>query len=176
MGCVPHYNTIDTPVLYWSGIPGNAGDFPAEESFYTFLEQAVCLFASETNYRSSPSPFGIRMTDRQSGVPLHLDISDLPMRKGIITNRNKFILGPSGSGKSFLTNHLVRQYYEQGTPYPAGGSGNSYQGLCSLIHDRTHGEDGIYITYEEDNPHSPSIRSIRIPGNLTWKSVKASRH
>ena len=67
---------------------GNAGDFPAEESFYTFLEQAVCLFASETNYRSSPSPFGIRMTDRQSGVPLHLDISDLPMRKGIITNRN----------------------------------------------------------------------------------------
>ena len=61
MGCVPHYNTIDTPVLYWSGIPGNAGDFPAEESFYTFLEQAVCLFASETNYRSSPSPFGIRI-------------------------------------------------------------------------------------------------------------------
>ena len=46
-------------------------------------------------------------------------------------------------------------------------TGNSYQGLCSLIHDRTHGEDGIYITY---------IRSIRIPGNLTWKSVKASRH
>ena len=77
-------------MLYWSGIPGNAGDFPAEESFYTFLEQAVCLFASETNYRSSPSPFGIRMTDRQSGVSLHLDISDLPMRKGIITNRNKF--------------------------------------------------------------------------------------
>ena len=32
----------------------------------------------------------------KSGVPLHLDISDLPMRKGIITNRNKFILGPSG--------------------------------------------------------------------------------
>ncbi|WP_303733591.1 TraG family conjugative transposon ATPase, partial [Phocaeicola plebeius] len=123
-----------------------------EESFYTFLEQAVCLFASETNYRSSPSPFGIRMTDRQSGVPLHLDISDLPMRKGIITNRNKFILGPSGSGKSFFTNHLVRQYYEQGTHILLVDTGNSYQGLCSLIHDRTHGEDGIYITYEEDNP------------------------
>lgn len=41
----PRYNTVDTPVLYWAGIPGNAGDFPAEESFYTFLEQAVCLFA-----------------------------------------------------------------------------------------------------------------------------------
>ena len=57
--CVSHYNTIDTPVLYWSGIPGNAGDFPAEVKFLYLSEQAVCLFASETNYRSSPSPFGI---------------------------------------------------------------------------------------------------------------------
>lgn len=114
MECTPRYNTIDTPVIYWAGIPGNAGDFPSEESFYTFLEQAVCLFAGETNYRSSPSPFGIRLADRQNGIPVHVDISDLPMKRGIITNRNKFILGPSGSGKSFFTNHLVRQYYEQG--------------------------------------------------------------
>ena len=152
MECTPRHNTVDTPVLYWAGIPGNTGDFPAEESFYTFLEQAVCLFTAETNYRSSPSPFGIRMADRQSGIPVHLDISDLPMKRGIITNRNKFILGPSGSGKSFFTNHLVRQYYEQGTHILLVDTGNSYQGLCRMIHERTHGEDGIYITYEEDNP------------------------
>lgn len=152
MECTPRYNTVDTPVLYWAGIPGNAGDFPAEESFYTFLEQAVCLFTAETNYRSSPSPFGIRMADRQNGIPIHVDISDLPMKRGIITNRNKFILGPSGSGKSFFTNHLVRQYYEQGTHILLVDTGNSYQGLCRMIHDRTHGEDGIYITYEENNP------------------------
>lgn len=150
--CTPRYNTIDMPVLYWAGIPGNAGDFPAEESFYTFLEQAVCLFSGETNYRNSPSPFGIRMADRQNGIPVHVDISDLPMKRGIITNRNKFILGPSGSGKSFFTNHLVRQYYEQGTHILLVDTGNSYQGLCRMIHDRTRGEDGIYITYEEDNP------------------------
>lgn len=154
MGCTPRYNTVDTPVLYWAGIPGNAGDFPAEESFYTFLEQAVCLFAGETNYRNSPSPFGIRMADRQNGIPVHVDISDLPMKRGIITNRNKFILGPSGSGKSFFTNHLVRNYYEQGTHILLVDTGNSYQGLCRMIHDRTRGEDGIYITYEEDNPIS----------------------
>ena len=152
MECTPRYNTVDTPVLYWAGIPGNAGDFPAEESFYTFLEQAVCFFTAETNYRSSPSPFGIRMADRQNGIPIHVDISDLPMKRGIITNRNKFILGPSGSGKSFFTNHLVRQYYEQGTHILLVDTGNSYQGLCRMIHDRTHGEDGIYITYEENNP------------------------
>ena len=154
MECTPRYNTVDTPVLYWAGIPGNAGDFPAEESFYTFLEQAVCLFAGETNYRSLPSPFGIRMADRQNGIPVHVDISDLPMKRGIITNRNKFILGPSGSGKSFFTNHLVRNYYEQGAHILLVDTGNSYQGLCRMIHERTRGGDGIYITYEEDNPIS----------------------
>ena len=154
MECTPRYNTIDTPVIYWAGIPGNAGDFPSEESFYTFLEQAVCLFAGETNYRSSPSSFGIRLADRQNGIPVHVDISDLPMKRGIITNRNKFILGPSGSGKSFFTNHLVRQYYEQGAHILLVDTGNSYQGLCRMIHDRTNGKDGIYITYEEDNPIS----------------------
>lgn len=154
MECTPRYNTIDTPVIYWAGIPGNAGDFPSEESFYTFLEQAVCLFAGETNYRSSPSPFGIRLADRQNGIPVHVDISDLPMKRGIITNRNKFILGPSGSGKTFFTNHLVRQYYEQGAHILLVDTGNSYQGLCRMIHDRTNGKDGIYITYEEDNPIS----------------------
>lgn len=152
MECTPRHNTVDTPVLYWAGIPGNAGDFPAEESFYTFLEQAVCLFTEETNYRSSPSPFGIRLADRQHGIPVHVDISDEPMKRGIITNRNKFILGPSGSGKSFFTNHLVRNYYEQGTHVLLVDTGNSYQGLCRLINERTHGEDGIYMTYEDNNP------------------------
>ena len=88
MECVPRHNTIDCPTLYWAAMPGNAADFPAEESFHTFIEQAVCLFTEETNYRSSLSPFGIKMVDRLTGKPLHLDISDLPMKRGITTNRN----------------------------------------------------------------------------------------
>lgn len=88
MECKPRHNTVDTPTLFWAGIPGNAADFPAEESFYTFIEQAVCFFAEETNYKNSPSPFGIKMVDRLTGKPLHVDISDLPMKKGITTNRN----------------------------------------------------------------------------------------
>ena len=154
MECKPRHNTVDTPTLFWAGIPGNEADFPAEESFYTFIEQALCFFVEETNYKSSVSPFGIKMVDRLTGKPLHLDISDLPMKRGIITNRNKFILGPSGSGKSFFTNHMVRQYYEQGTHVLLVDTGNSYQGLCNLIHAKTRGEDGIYITYEENNPIS----------------------
>ena len=92
------------------------------------------------------------MADRLTGKPIHLDISDEPMKKGIITNRNKFVLGPSGSGKSFFTNHLVRQYYEQGTHIVLVDTGNSYQGVCELIHHKTKGKDGIYFTYTEDNP------------------------
>ena len=152
MGCTPHHNTVDVPVLFWAAIPGNEADFPAEESFYTFLDQVLCLFNEETNYRSSLSPFGIKMSDRLSGIPIHLDISDLPMKRGTITNRNKFILGPSGSGKSYLTNHLVRQYWEQGSHILLVDTGNSYQGLCSLIHAKTKGRDGVYFTYTEEAP------------------------
>ena len=152
MGCTPHHNTVDVPALFWGGIPGNEGDFPAEESFYTFLEQALCFFTAETAYRSSPSPFGIKMVDRLTGVPVHLDISDEPMKRGVITNRNKFILGPSGSGKSFFTNHMVRQYYEQGAHIVLVDTGNSYKGLCELIHKKSGGRDGIYLTYTEEEP------------------------
>ena len=152
MEAKPRHNTVDVPTLFWAAIPGNAGDFPSEESFYTFIEQALCLFIGETSYKDSLSPFGIRMVDRLTGKPVHLDISDLPMKNGTITNRNKFILGPSGSGKSFFTNHMVRQYYEQGAHVLLVDTGNSYQGLCSLIHARMHGEDGIYFTYEESDP------------------------
>lgn len=154
MECKPRHNTVDAATLYWAGMPGNGGDFPSEESFYTFIEPALCFFTEETNYQSSPSPFGIKMCDRVSGKPLHLDISDLPMKKGIITNRNKFVLGPSGSGKSFFMNHLVRQYYEQGTHVVLVDTGNSYQGLCEMIRRKTKGQDGVYFTYTEDNPIS----------------------
>ena len=152
MECKPRHNTTDTPTLFWAGIPGNQADFPVEESFYTFIEQALCLFTEETNYKSSLSPFGIKMVDRVTGKPLHIDISDLPMKIGIITNRNKFILGPSGSGKSFFTNHMVRQYYEQNAHVLLVDTGNSYLGLCEMINRKTHGEDGIYFTYTTENP------------------------
>jgi conjugation system TraG family ATPase len=154
MECKPRHNTVDTPTLFWAGIPGNEADFPAEESFHTFIEQALCFFTEETNYKSSPSPFGIKMVDRLTGKPLHLDISDLPMKRGITTNRNKFVLGPSGSGKSFFMNHLVRQYWEQGTHVVLVDTGNSYQGLCEMVRRKTKGNDGVYFTYTEENPIS----------------------
>lgn len=147
MDCRPREATIDTGTIFWSGIPGNAGDFPSEETFHTFSEQACCFLNLETNYRDSPSPFGIKLIDRISGKPVHVDLSDLPIKEGIITNRNKFILGPSGSGKSFFTNHMVRQYHEQGTHILLVDVGHSYRGLCDLV-------GGVYFMYDEKKPIS----------------------
>ena len=154
MECTPHHNTVDVPTLFWSAIPGNEADHPSEETFYTFLEQAVCLFTAETNYRDSTSPVGMRLSDRLSGRPLHVDLSDEPMKRGIINNRNRFVLGPSGSGKSFFCNHMVRSYYEQGTHVVLVDIGNSYKGLCEYINRRTGGEDGIYYVFDEQHPIS----------------------
>jgi len=147
MDCRPRENTVDIGGLFWAGIPGNAGDFPGEEAFYTFIEQACCLWNVETNYRDSSSTFGIKLSDRITGKPVHVDISDQPMETGLIGNRNKFILGSSGSGKSFFTNRLMRQYHEQGAHLVLVDVGDSYKGLCEL-------RGGVYFTYEEHNPIS----------------------
>lgn len=145
MDAVAKQETAGAAQIFWAGIPGNGADFPMNDSFDTFVDQASCFLNLETGYRSSLSPVGIRMGDRLTGKPVHVDISDEPIRNGICTNRNKFILGPSGSGKSFFTNHMVRSYYEQGTHIVLVDVGHSYKGLCDMV-------KGYYFTYAEDNP------------------------
>ncbi|HXH99304.1 MAG TPA: TraG family conjugative transposon ATPase [Sphingobacteriaceae bacterium] len=145
MDATPKLETDGSPQIWWAGLPGNEAEFPINDTFDTFAEQACCFLNLETSYKSSISPIGIRLGDRLTGKPLHVDISDEPMRKGICTNRNKFILGPSGSGKSFFTNHMVRSYYEQGTHIVLVDVGHSYKGLCDMV-------GGYYFTYDEADP------------------------
>ena len=145
MDAVAKKETDGQAQIWFAGLPGNEADFPMNDTFHTFVEQATCFFNLETNYRSSVSPFGLRLGDRLSGTPVHVDISDEPIRQGFTTNRNKFILGPSGSGKSFYTNHMVRSYYEQGTHVVLVDVGHSYKGLCELV-------GGYYFTYSESDP------------------------
>lgn len=145
MDASPKEETDGAPQIWWSGLPGNEADFPMNDTFDTFLAHPTCFLNLESNYRSSISPFGIRMGDRLSGRPVHVDISDEPIEQGLTTNRNKFILGPSGSGKSFFTNHMVRSYYEQGAHVVLVDVGHSYKGLCELV-------GGYYFTYSESDP------------------------
>lgn len=145
LDATPKIETAGAPQIFWAGIPGNAADFPMNDTFDTFSAQACCFLNQESNYRSSVSPVGLRLGDRLTGKPVHVDISDEPISNGICTNRNKFILGPSGSGKSFFTNHLVRSYYERGAHVVLVDVGHSYKGLCDLA-------NGYYFTYSESNP------------------------
>jgi conjugation system TraG family ATPase len=145
MGASPKMETVGALPIWWAGIPGNAADLPINETFDIFAEQAACLMQMETNYRSSLSPFGIRLGDRVSGRPLHVDIDDEPRAKGITANGNMIIISGSGGGKSFYTNHLVRHYFEQGMHIVLIDVGHSYEMQCEL-------HDGYYFTYEENNP------------------------
>ncbi|HWK02188.1 MAG TPA: TraG family conjugative transposon ATPase [Puia sp.] len=138
LGATPHLETVGAPQIWCAGIPGNAADFPMNETYDSFAEQAACFLTSESNYRSSSGPLGIRLGDRLSGRPLHVDMS-------VKDNRNKFVLGGSGSGKSFFTNHLMRSYHERGSHIIIIDIGNSYQGLCEFV-------EGIYFIYTEQHP------------------------
>ena len=88
------------------------------------------------------------------------------MEKGIITNRNKFILGPSGSGKSFFTNHMERSYYEKGAHIVLVDVGHSYKGLCDMV-------GGYYFTYSETKPIKFNPFYIGVGDTLDTKKRKA---
>jgi len=141
----PRVETVGAPQIWAAGVPGNEGDFPMNETFRTFAEQAVCFVCHEEGYGSSGSEFGIRLGDRLTGRPVHVDIDDEPRRAGLIANGNMFVLSGSGGGKSFAMNHIVREYYEQGCHIVLVDVGHSYEMQCAL-----HG--GYYFTYREDDP------------------------
>lgn len=145
MGARPRENGTDAPLLFWAGIPGAAADLPSEDRFWTFLPQACSMFNMESTTSDDLSTFGVKVTERLSGRPLLVDFSDVPVKKGWCSNRNKFILGPSGSGKSFLTNHFLRQYHHSGAHTVIVDVGDSYEGLCTML-------GGLYLTYKEEAP------------------------
>lgn len=82
MNAAAKQETIGAPQIFWAGIPGNAADFPMNDTFDTFAEQATCFLNMETSYRSSNSPVEIRLGDRLTGKPIHVDISDEPVKRG----------------------------------------------------------------------------------------------
>lgn len=143
-----------TPQMFWAGIPGGSAYYPSEFKALITLPQACCFMNYESNYKDlcDEDRNGIMLTDRQFGIPVCIDVSNYPMDCGLIDNKNKFILGSSGSGKSFFTNAMVSQKYMCGDHIVIVDVGDSYQTLCNLIKDATNGEDGIYYTYTDDNP------------------------
>lgn len=143
MDAVVRQETDGASQIWWAGIPGNAADFPVNDTFDTFVEQASCFLNMESNAKSDG--IGIRFGDRSFGRPVYVDLFDQPMKTGLVTNRNLFICGGSGAGKSMACNHMLRTLYDEGTHCVTIDIGGSYKGLCDLV-------GGYYFSYTEENP------------------------
>jgi len=143
MDAVCKHETDGAAQIWFSCMPGNEADFPMNDTFDTFAEQACCFLNVESSEESDGK--GLRLGDRLHGRPLHLDLFDAPMSSGLITNRNLFVCGSSGAGKSMLMNSLLRSLYDAGTHCVTIDIGGSYKGLCDLV-------GGYYFTYTEESP------------------------
>lgn len=138
--------TAGAAQIWWAGIPGNAADFPMNDTFDTFAEQACCFLNVDGNYRSDPPETGIRFCDRLTGKPVYADLFDLPRTQyGWTSNMGLLCCGTSGGGKSMTMNHLLKTLHHQGAHAVIVDIGGSYKGLCALV-------GGYYFTYEEANP------------------------
>ena len=136
------YNQLE---LFVNSFPGNCYSMNSDyDRFLTLSDAATCLMYKEHIQHSEDTPLKVYYTDRQ-GVPVAIDISGKEGKNKITDNSNFFILGPSGSGKSFFTNSMVRQLWEQNTDIVLVDTGNSYEGLCDYV-------NGKYISYTEEHP------------------------
>ena len=136
------YNQLE---LFVGSFPGNCYALSEEyDRFLTLSDAAICLMYKERVQHSEETPLKIYYTDRQ-GVPVAIDITGKEGKNKLTDNSNFFCLGPSGSGKSFHMNSVVRQLHEQGTDVVMVDTGNSYEGLCEYL-------GGKYISYTEENP------------------------
>ena len=136
------YNQLE---LFVGSFPGNCYTLNEEyDRFLTLSDAAMCLMYKERVLHSEETPLKIYYTDRQ-GVPVAIDITGKEGKNKLTDNSNFFCLGPSGSGKSFHINSVVRQLHEQGTDVVMVDTGNSYEGLCEYL-------GGKYICYTEERP------------------------
>lgn len=136
------YNQLE---LFVGSFPGNCYSLNEDyDRFLTLGDAAACLMYKEKAQHSEDTPLKIYYTDRQ-GVPVAIDITGKEGKNKLTDNSNFFCLGPSGSGKSFHMNSVVRQLHEQNTDVVMVDTGNSYEGLCEYL-------NGKYISYTEEKP------------------------
>lgn len=145
-GIIPSRNSYNQLELLRSVLIGNAVSLKPYDLYLTTSDAALSFFFKESLQVSEPAPkgFSIRFTDRQ-GIPIRIDPADYSREIGRINNRNKFVLGPSGSGKSFFMNALIEQYQLYNTDVVIVDTGDSYSGISAYL-------NGKYITYKEDRP------------------------
>jgi hypothetical protein len=141
--------------LFVASFPGNCYRFsPEYDRFLTLSDAALCMMYKERQAKGDITPVKCWFTDRQ-GVPMAIDTTGKEGKVKYTDNSNFFVLGPSGSGKSFFMNTVLRQYYEQNTDVVIVDTGDSYEELCGIC-------NGTYITYSKEHPVSMNPFNVSI--------------
>ena len=117
-----------------------SSNFANEDLFVTDLKHALCLLINNTNYKSDEQ--GIIFNDRQHNIPVIKDVWDEHKKR--IKARNFAIFAPTGEGKSFLANNILRQYYEDGVRLVIIDLGGSYNKFAKL-----YPQDHLILRYEQ---------------------------
>ena len=146
-GIMPSRTAYNQLELFINSFPGCAYGFnPDYDLFLTLSDSALCLFFKEHLKGCEDTPLTTFYTDRQ-GLPVCIDITGKEGKVKMTDNANFFCIGPSGSGKSFHMNSVVRQLLEQNTDVVMVDTGDSYEGICGYF-------GGTYISYSKEKPIS----------------------
>ena len=153
MGVTPVYDIYDTPCQFWASIPGNEAGLAYQEYMTADLKVALCMGIYDGFEPRVPDGV-MKMSDRLRLVPQRFDIQERALEMGLIENYNVFLLGPSGSGKSFFMNKYLKSCYDAGQHVFLIDVGDSYRALCNIIKEESKGLDGTYYTFEKGKPIS----------------------
>ena len=153
MGVTPVYDIYDTPCQFWASIPGNEAGLAYQEYMTADLKMALCMGIYDGFEPGVPDGV-MKMSDRLRLVPRRFDIQEKALEMGLIENYNVFLLGPSGSGKSFFMNKYLKSCYDAGQHVFLIDVGDSYRAVCNIIKEESKGADGTYYTFEKGKPIS----------------------
>ena len=153
MGVSPVYDIYDVPCQFWASIPGNEAGLSYQEYMTADLKAALCMGIYD-GLEIGVTDGVLKMCDRLRLVPQRFDIQEKALEMGLIENYNVFLLGPSGSGKSFFMNKYLKSSYDAGQHVFLIDVGDSYRALCNIIKEESKGADGTYYTFEKGKPIS----------------------
>ncbi|GMN11338.1 TraG family conjugative transposon ATPase [Croceitalea sp. MTPC9] len=109
---------------YW----GFSSNFSDADLYVADLKHALCPIINNTNYLSDGT--GVVFNDRQNNIPVHKDVWDTDKKR--IKARNFAIFAPTGEGKSFLANNILRQFFEEAVRLVIIDLGGSYTKFAKL--------------------------------------------
>lgn len=161
LGVTPVRDTANAPAQFWTSIPGNESGLAFSEYMTMEMQSSLCLNLYD-GFDTGIADGVLKMSDRIRLVPQRFDIQEKALVHGLIENYNVFLLGPSGSGKSFFINKYLRSCYVAGQHCFLIDVGDSYRALCHIIKEESDGKDGTYYTFEKGKPISFNpFRNVR---------------